>query len=198
MRRIFNEIQRAETISGDDFTVLEVISDLKGEILKLTGSVKINGKITPAEWNVKGIIESLDGLPCADQQQRDAYSLIIKRTLTSNNSQLQVFWMAATHYLLTKSVKHGVDFILLPDGYVGFIFDRLHAAYKQYSRKSDHLHTLSKDSILFELQYQPYYLHMQSKRALKMSIPKGIDLVCSMEDLNLDVDFETLKGGHNE
>lgn len=199
MRQLFNEIQNAETANGDDFCIHQVFYNLLGEVIHLDGLITIEKDQVKARWNSSGTLMKIDlpksSVNLVESEHIDKYSLFIRKLLTSDTKQLHTFWSAITYYLLSRGLKNEIFFKLIDDNYIAFKLRECYKElYKPYCRSS-HQVAVPLNYIEIDLPKQPYYIHVNSVLGQKLLIKtNGFDLVCNRQLLNLDVDFEALKG----
>jgi hypothetical protein len=196
MRKLFNEIQNAETASKADFNIKQVFYNLLGEVIRFDGEVIIDSQPVPALWNPTGdLISFNDQNPDGDVCEK--YQLLIRRRLTGDTKQLEVYWMAATYYMLSGRLRHGSDYKVINGKYLAFKFQEFFGnGFKAYCRKA-YIPIGAMYGIHGDIEKQPYTILKNSfiYKSIEAELT-GFDLVVDIRLLNLDVDFEALKSSN--
>jgi hypothetical protein len=195
MRKLFNEIQNAETAGKADFTISQVFYNLLGEVIRFEGDVSVNSQPVPAQWSPAGDLISFNGQPAIDSE-RQIYQLIIRKRFTSDTRHLQFFWIAVTYYLLSGRLIKDYEYKILDGKFLAFAFEKFFTSgFKSYCRQAQ-VSVGSMYNIRNDIEKQPYTILKNSLifKSLESEL-KGFDMVFDIKLLNLDIDFEALKGG---
>lgn len=195
MRKLFNEIQNAETANNAKFSIKQVSYNLLGEVMSFEGELIVNEQPVIACWAPTGKLTELNLVnPTIDDTEK--YSLYIRRRLTGDTKQLEIYWIAATYYMLSGRMQHGTDFKIINGKYLAWKFQSFFAnGFKAYCRKA-YIPIGSMYGIHEDAEKQPYTIlkHSLIYKSIEAELT-GYDMVCDIKLLNLDVDFEALKGG---
>jgi hypothetical protein len=193
MRKLFNEIQNAETATGTDFSIKEVIYNLLGEVVRFEGVLFIDSSLVSAFWYPSGEIAKLNHMQPTPAES-EKYSLFVRRRLGSDNKPLDVFWKAVSYYILSGGIENNKEYKLINGKYLALKLNRFQSwELKAYCRKARF--TVSAfTGIGLELEKQPYHIHKNSLiyKSIESELT-GYNLVCDIKLLNLDIDFESLK-----